>query len=82
MDRCYVQGTRDHLYATVHFRGIVSFVENLEEIYQAISCMMNHLDKNPKPLIEQLNMEKLGRTTIGRIDLQHMTGMKSKKVTI
>lgn len=82
IDHGYIQGECDQFYASVHFQGKVSFIGKLEEKREAIMCMIRHLEKNPEPLITRLNMEKLGRTAIGRVDIQHMTGMKSKKVTI
>ena len=81
IDYGYAQGECDQLYASVHFSGKVTFLQSLEEKREAIICMMKHLEENPEPLIARLDIEKLGRTTIGRIDIEHMTGVKSKKVT-
>jgi len=44
--------------------------------------MINRLDKNPELLIAGLSSERLKSTTIGRIDIDCMTGKKSKEVTI
>jgi nitroimidazol reductase NimA-like FMN-containing flavoprotein (pyridoxamine 5'-phosphate oxidase superfamily) len=82
IDKSYVYGECDHHYASVHFSGKVTLLESLEEKRQAVICMMKHLEKDPEPLISKLNLEKLSRTTIGRIDIEIMTGVKSKKVTM
>jgi len=82
IDSGYIYGECDHYYASVHFSGKVTFLESLEEKRQAIICMMRHLEKDPEPLISRLNLEKLGKTTIGRIDIESMTGVKSKRVVI
>ena len=82
IDNGYVYGQCDHLYASVHFGGKVTLLENLEEKRQAIICMMRHLEKDPEPQILRINLEKLEKTIIGRIDIEIMTGVKSKKVII
>jgi len=74
-----------HLYASVHFSGKVTLVENLEEKRQAMRCMMNQLSKNPEALIAKYDFlppDRLEKTGIGRIDIEHMSGKKSKEVTI
>lgn len=82
IDKGYVQGECTHRYASVHFSGRVSIINSLEEKLQAIKCMINQLDKNPEKLIANLKPERLKNTIIGRIDIDHMTGKKSKDVTI
>jgi hypothetical protein len=82
IDKGYIYGECDHHYVSVHFSGKVTFLESIEEKRQAVICMMKHLEKDPEPLISKLNLEKLSRTTIGRIDIEVMTGLKSKKVSM
>ncbi len=71
-----------HLYASVHFSGRVTLIEDLEEKHQAMKCMMNQLVKNPEALIAKLTPDRLRNTGIGRIDIEYMSGKKSKEVTI
>ena len=82
IDHGYAQGKCTHLYASVHFSGKASLIENLEEKAEAMKCMINHLDKTPEPLIADLKPERLKDTVIGRIDIEHLTGKKSKEITI
>jgi len=66
-------------------RGQVTFIKSLDEKVQAVHCMMRQLDKNPEKLIAGLNpqrLEKLKSTTIGRIDIEFMTGKKSEKAPV
>ena len=72
----------DHLYASVHFLGKVTFVDDPDEKRRAIECMIRHLDSNPEDLISRLSIQDLDKVLIGRIDIEHMTGKKSKGVTI
>jgi nitroimidazol reductase NimA-like FMN-containing flavoprotein (pyridoxamine 5'-phosphate oxidase superfamily) len=71
-----------HLYASVHFCGRVTLIKDLNEKRQAMICMINQLEKNPKALIANLDNERLRNSVMGRIDVEYMTGKKSKEVTI
>jgi len=82
IDKGYAQGKCTHLYASVHFSGRVTILDDLKEKLEAMKCMINRLDKNPELLIAGLSSERLKSTTIGRIDIDCMTGKKSKEVTI
>jgi hypothetical protein len=82
LDNGYVQGECDHNYASVHFNGKVTFVEDPDEKFHAIQTMIRQLDKNPARLLIKLKAEKLGTTLIGRIDIESMTGKKTKELTI
>ena len=82
LDYGYFEGKCNHLYASVHFSGKVTFIEEPDEKRHAMECMMRHLDRNAEALIERLNPERLNKTIIGRIDIDYMSGKKSKEVTI
>jgi nitroimidazol reductase NimA-like FMN-containing flavoprotein (pyridoxamine 5'-phosphate oxidase superfamily) len=82
LDYGYSEGKCDHLFASVHFQGKVTIVEKMEEKQSAIECMIRQLDRNPSALIASLDVKKLDRTTIGRIDIVFMTGKKHKDVII
>jgi nitroimidazol reductase NimA-like FMN-containing flavoprotein (pyridoxamine 5'-phosphate oxidase superfamily) len=82
LDFGYVDGECTHLYASVHFSGKVSLIEDVEEKRRAITCMMKQLEKNPAPLIANLNLDRLKNTVIGRVDISYMSGKKSKEVTV
>jgi nitroimidazol reductase NimA-like FMN-containing flavoprotein (pyridoxamine 5'-phosphate oxidase superfamily) len=82
LDYGYVQGECDHNFASVHFKGKVSFITDPNEKLHAVEIMIRQLDKNPDALIAKVNQEKLKNTLIGRIDLDSVTGKKSKELTI
>jgi hypothetical protein len=83
LDHGYSEGDEcTHLYASVHFSGKVILVENLEEKSLAMKCMMNHLSMNPEALMTRLTPDRLKNTVIGRINIEYMSGKKSKEVTI
>jgi hypothetical protein len=82
LDYGYVQGECDHSFASVHFKGKVTFITNLDEKFQAIKIMRSQLDQNLDALADKLNNKKLENITVGRIDIDFMTGKKSKELTI
>jgi len=83
IDKGYVQGVCDHLYATAHFMGRVSFLENFEEKKQALEVMIEALDDNRASIIEkQLTKKSITNINIGKIDIEYMSGKKSDKVII
>ncbi len=83
IDNGYVQGACDHLYATAQFRGRVTFVKDFEEKEHALKIMIHGIDSNPEKLIEEQVTEKsVKRVSIGRIDIEYMSGKKAKEVII
>ena len=83
IDHGYAQGACDHLYATTQFKGKVSFIHDLEEKRQALINMIQKLDDNPQEIIKtQLKEKSVAKVTIGRIDIEYMTGKKQKTANI
>jgi len=82
LDYGYSEGECTYLYASVHFSGKVTMLENIEEKREALACMIRQIDKNPETLITDLRPERLRNTVVGRIDVAYMSGKKSKEVTI
>jgi nitroimidazol reductase NimA-like FMN-containing flavoprotein (pyridoxamine 5'-phosphate oxidase superfamily) len=82
-DAGYAEGSCDHLYATAQFRGRVTFVEDLEEKERALKIMIRAIDSNPEKVIEEQVTEKSVKSIkIGRIDIEYVSGKKSKEVII
>ncbi|MDJ0766541.1 MAG: pyridoxamine 5'-phosphate oxidase family protein [Myxococcota bacterium] len=80
-DRGYVQGECDHLYATTQFRGKVRFLEEIQEKRRGLEVMIEALEDNPDAVkAKQLTEKSVHRVTIGRIDIDYMTGKKSSDV--
>lgn len=83
IDKGYVQGACDHLYATTQFKGKVTFIEDNEEKEHALKVMIRSLDNNPEKVIaEQITKKSVTRVGIGRIDIEYMSGKKADKVII
>jgi nitroimidazol reductase NimA-like FMN-containing flavoprotein (pyridoxamine 5'-phosphate oxidase superfamily) len=83
IDKGYVQGACDHLYATTQFKGKVTFIEDNEEKEHALKVMIRSLDNNPEKVIaEQITKKSVARVGLGRIDIEYMSGKKADKVII
>lgn len=66
----------DYAYTSVHFKGKVSLIENLNEKRHAIEVMVRQLSEKPEAKLAKIKLEKLAKTTMGRIDISCMTGKK------
>lgn len=83
LDHGYATGKCDHLYVSVHFKGHVTFITDIEEKRKALTVMVNQLEPDPSHVIdEQFTIKSLKRVNIGRIDIDYMSGKKSKEVVI
>lgn len=81
IDKGYVTGKCDQLYATTQFQGKVKFIKDIEEKKYALINMINQLEEKPDEVIQkQITDESLKRVNIGRIDIDFMAGKKSEKV--
>jgi hypothetical protein len=61
----------------------VTFVEDLEEKERALKIMIRAIDSNPEKVIEEQVTEKSVKSIkIGRIDIEYVSGKKSKEVII
>jgi len=83
VDKGYVQGKCDHLYATTHFAGRVTFVTEYEEKKHALILMIKALEEEPERVIRsQLTKESIFNVGIGRIDIETMSGKKAEKAIV
>jgi nitroimidazol reductase NimA-like FMN-containing flavoprotein (pyridoxamine 5'-phosphate oxidase superfamily) len=69
----------DYAYTSVHFKGKVSLIEDLSEKRHAIEVMVRQLSEKPEAKLAKIKLEKLAKTTMGRIDISCMTGKKHQK---
>ena len=74
----HVKGECEYTYACVHFSGRISLIDNVDEKHDALACMIRQLSANPEVKIAKLTPEKLSKTGVGRIDIEHLTGKKTK----
>lgn len=83
IDNGYVQGKCDHLYATTQFKGTITFIEDLEQKKEALLNMIEKLDSHPEIIVQkQLTKKSVSRVTIGRIDINFMSGKEATKAVI
>jgi nitroimidazol reductase NimA-like FMN-containing flavoprotein (pyridoxamine 5'-phosphate oxidase superfamily) len=85
LDYGYSEGECNHLFASVHFHGRVAFISNPNEKRLALECMIRQLEKNPStPLakLSDLDPRRLEATTFGRIDIDYMSGKKTKEINV
>jgi nitroimidazol reductase NimA-like FMN-containing flavoprotein (pyridoxamine 5'-phosphate oxidase superfamily) len=83
LDKGYVQGSCDHLYASVHFKGKVTLVDDVTEKEHALRVMIDSLEEDPNPVYaKQVTEKSLKRVGIGRIDIEYMSGKKAEEVII
>lgn len=81
IDRGYADGRCDHLFASVQFRGRVSFVADGAEKRQALAVIIRQLESDPEKVIgHQITDAAVAKVHIGRIDLDYLSGKKSVKV--
>ncbi len=83
IDHGYVQGKCDHLYESVHFKGHVKFIDDVEEKRRALEVMIRQLDQTPEKVVaDQLTPDSIRRVKIGKVEIDYLTGKKSKQVII
>jgi nitroimidazol reductase NimA-like FMN-containing flavoprotein (pyridoxamine 5'-phosphate oxidase superfamily) len=83
VDLGYVQGRCDHLFASVHFKGEVHFIDDMKEKKHALEVMIRQLEKNPQEVMaKQLGEDSIRKVVMGRIDIKELWGKKSKKVVV
>ncbi len=66
----------DYVYSSVHFSGRMNLISDMSEKQHAIEVMVRQLSLNPEAKLAKIKPEKLEKTTIGRIDIDYMTGKK------
>lgn len=69
-------GNCDYTYASVHFKGAVSLLDDLQEKQHGMTVMVRQLSKHPEAKLAKIKPAKLANTTMGRIDISHITGKK------
>ena len=61
----------DYAYTSVHFSGIMSLIEDLVEKQHAMQVSLN-----PEAKLAKIKPERLEKQTMGRIDIDYMSGKK------
>ncbi|MCK5158216.1 MAG: pyridoxamine 5'-phosphate oxidase family protein [Candidatus Heimdallarchaeota archaeon] len=82
-DEGYIHGECSHNYATTMFKGTVSFLDDFDEKKAALHLMVYQLEDDPEAYLSKPISEKaITNVTIGRIDIEYMSGKKAKDVVI
>jgi hypothetical protein len=66
----------DYAYTSVHFRGRLSLLEDLAEKQHGMEVLVRQVSLSPEVKLAQIRSQKLANTTMGRIDVEYMSGKK------
>ena len=66
----------DYAYTSVHFSGKMVLVEDLAEKQHGLEVLVRQVSLRPEEKLAKIKPEKLGKTMIGRIDIEYMSGKK------
>ena len=77
-DLGYRDGECDHAFRSVMFSGRVRFLTELREVRHALEVMIRQQESDPEAVIaEQLTDARIAAVTVGRIDLDELTGKQA-----
>ncbi len=80
-DNGYIHEKCNHSYATTMFKGKVTFLEDFDEKKAALHLMVYQLEDDPEAYLSKPISEKsIINVTIGRIDIEYMSGKKEKSI--
>ena len=66
----------DYAYTSVHFSGKMTLLTDLSEKQHAIEVLVRQVSLNPEAKLAKIKPERLEKTTMGRIDIDYMSGKK------
>lgn len=69
----------DYAYTCVEFWGKMVLVSDLAEKQHGMEVLVRQVSLNPEEKLSKIKPEKLAKTTMGRIDIEGMTGKKHQK---
>ncbi len=72
----------DYSYTCVHFSGNLSLISDLPEKKHGMEILIRQVALNPESKLAKIKPEKLENTTIGRIDIEYMSGKKHLNLKI
>ncbi len=79
-DRGYQDARCDHWFRSVHFKGRVSFVDDIEEKRAALHLMIDALEPDPAPVGQRLITAKsLRSVTVLKIAVESWSGKQNLK---
>lgn len=66
----------DYAYTCVHFSGIIGLVSNSQEKWHGMEVLVRQVAPNPEAKLTAINPEKVQKTTLGKIDINFLSGKK------
>ena len=66
----------DYAYTSIHFQGKLFLINDLSEKQHAIEVLVRQVSSNPEAKLAKIKPEKLEKTTMGRIEIDCMSGKK------
>ena len=66
----------DYAYTSVHFSGRMFLIEDLSEKRHAMEVLVRQVSLSPEEKLAKIKPEKLAKTTMGRIDINYLSGKK------
>ena len=69
----------DYAYTCVHFRGTMTLVEDAEEKWRGLKALILQVALNPELKLSKVKPEKVAKVTIGKIDIDYLSGKKHQK---
>lgn len=69
----------DYTYSSVHFSGKLSLINDLNEKKHAMEVLILQVSLDPEVKLAKLKPEKLESVTIGRIDINYISGKSTRR---
>jgi nitroimidazol reductase NimA-like FMN-containing flavoprotein (pyridoxamine 5'-phosphate oxidase superfamily) len=66
----------NYAYTSVHFSGTLSLITDLAEKQHAMEILVRQVSINPEVKLSKIKTEKLASTTMGKININYMSGKK------
>lgn len=68
----------DYAYSSVHFSGNLSLITDLNEKKHAMEVLIRQVSLDPEAKLAKIKPEKLESTTMGRIDIDYISGKSNR----
>jgi len=68
----------DYAYASVQFQGTFHLINDLTEKTRAMEVLVRQLSKDPETKLAKIKPEKLAKTTMGKININYLSGKQHK----
>jgi len=66
----------DYVYTSVHFSGKIHLITDLTEKKHGLEVLVRQVSLNPEAKLAKIKPERLETITMGRIDIEYMSGKK------